>query len=259
MLPMNILLVRHGESEANKLVALTRAGDDSLYTEAVEGRADGAWRLTAKGREQARAIGEQWVMKHYRSANFVVSPYARALETAGLLGLPESVEWEILRCIREGSWGDISTIPRSAVKAEYARNWKNRHTDKLHWTPPSGESILGLSEGRVELFMEYLRKSEYESLVAVTHSMFMEAFAINAERWTDADYYARHQSSEFLLNNCSAVEYRTNGVEFVAARRIHLQDGCDEPRVTPWRYLSDNNYSSSQLLTLAAEHEVFFE
>lgn len=259
MLPKTILLVRHGESEANKLVAHTLAGDDSLYSESVEGRADGAWRLTAKGREQARAIGEQWVKKHYSNAEFVVSPYARALETAGLLGLPESVEWQVLRCIREGSWGDISTIPRSVVKAEYARNWKNRHTDKLHWMPPSGESILGLSEGRVERFLEFLRESQSDSLVAVTHSMFMEAFAINVERWTDSDYYARHQSPEFLLKNCSAVEYETDGSSFLAARRIHLHPCKDEPQVTPWRALSTNRYSSSELLALAEEHEVFFE
>jgi NAD+ kinase len=58
VMPMDLVLVRHGQSEQNLVSHLTRMGDETLYTEAFRERHGSQHRLTPKGREQAVAAGE---------------------------------------------------------------------------------------------------------------------------------------------------------------------------------------------------------
>ena len=58
-LPVDLVIVRHGQSEANMMIEMTKRGDASA-TEAMRGakRHDSEMRLTDTGRAQARTVGQ---------------------------------------------------------------------------------------------------------------------------------------------------------------------------------------------------------
>jgi len=56
-MPIDLVLVRHGESEGNVARRSSAAGDNSVFTEEFCGRHNSRFRLTDRGREQARAAG----------------------------------------------------------------------------------------------------------------------------------------------------------------------------------------------------------
>jgi broad specificity phosphatase PhoE len=86
-----LLLIRHGESEAN--VGLTQHPDS---------------KLTARGIEQARQLGLR--LKNYDLRDFtaLVSPYTRARHTAAEIANATGHSFKVEELIRE--WGDIATI-----------------------------------------------------------------------------------------------------------------------------------------------------
>lgn len=59
-LPIDIVLVRHGESEGNYAQERSKKGDQSFWTEQFRRRHTSKYRLTSLGRKQAHIAGE-WV------------------------------------------------------------------------------------------------------------------------------------------------------------------------------------------------------
>jgi len=86
-----LLLIRHGESEAN--VGLTQHPDS---------------RLTDRGIQQARNLGRKLADHDWSDFTALVSPYARARQTAAEISLATGITFEVEELIRE--WGDIATI-----------------------------------------------------------------------------------------------------------------------------------------------------
>ena len=60
-MPLDLYVIRHGESEANVIVQAGEQGDNSLYTQDNVTVPDRSWRLTATGRKQADCIG-RWLV-----------------------------------------------------------------------------------------------------------------------------------------------------------------------------------------------------
>ena len=94
-----IILIRHGESEAN----IGLSTDPNCV-------------LTEKGKQQARAVGER--LKDVDLSQFIglVSPYDRARTTARLVAEQAGVEFQIEPAIRE--WGKPCTIDDVHYPAE---------------------------------------------------------------------------------------------------------------------------------------------
>ena len=59
-MPLDLYVIRHGESEANVIISAGEQGDNSLYTQDNVTVPDRSWRLTATGRKQADCIG-RWL------------------------------------------------------------------------------------------------------------------------------------------------------------------------------------------------------
>ncbi len=80
---INVILIRHGQTEFNRVFSVTRR-DPGIRDP----------HLTDLGRRQAAAVAQ--ALRPSRLRRLISSPYARALETAGIiaehLGLPISVE-----------------------------------------------------------------------------------------------------------------------------------------------------------------------
>ena len=146
-MPLDLYVIRHGESEANVIISAGEQGDNSLYTQDNVTVPDRSWRLTATGRKQADCIGRWLVSQQPLFDRYLVSPYVRTRETAATMALPKA-KWEETRVLRERSWGEINTITKDDFKTNYARNWMFKNTDPLYWRPPAGESIADVAKNR---------------------------------------------------------------------------------------------------------------
>ena len=114
-MPLDLYVIRHGESEANVIVQAGEQGDNSLYTQDNVTVPDRSWRLTATGRKQADCIGRWLVSQQQLFDRYMVSPYVRTRETAATMALPKA-KWEENRVLRERSWGEITPSPRTNSK-----------------------------------------------------------------------------------------------------------------------------------------------
>ena len=114
-MPLDLYVIRHGESEANVIISAGEQGDNSLYTQDNVTVPDRSWRLTATGRKQADCIGRWLVSQQPLFDRYLVSPYVRTRETAATMALPKA-KWEETRVLRERSWGEINTITKDDSK-----------------------------------------------------------------------------------------------------------------------------------------------
>lgn len=99
-MPIDLVLVRHGESEGNVALHHSRRGDDSPLSPEFLAQHSSRWRLSDRGRAQAEATGE-WLRAQFPEGfgRHYTSEYVRAMETAGLLGLP-GAEWYVSPYLR---------------------------------------------------------------------------------------------------------------------------------------------------------------
>ena len=80
MLPIDVIFVRHGESEGNRANKASRRGDNSFFTPEFREKHSRAFRLTDKGIEQARIAGK-WLRENIPMPldRFYVSDYIRVV------------------------------------------------------------------------------------------------------------------------------------------------------------------------------------
>eukprot|EP01121_Diplochlamys_sp_Union-15-3_P022231 TRINITY_DN9398_c0_g1_i1.p1 TRINITY_DN9398_c0_g1~~TRINITY_DN9398_c0_g1_i1.p1 ORF type:complete len:304 (+),score=48.42 TRINITY_DN9398_c0_g1_i1:34-945(+) len=185
--PVDLVLVRHGESEGNLVQEKSKKGDDSLWTDEFRARHTSKYRLTEKGRLQAIAAGE--FIRNYISRQFDVyytSEYTRAIETAGLLGFQHAL-WFVDFYLREqdnGIWSGLSAQEKGTFEEELEK----RKRDWFYFSPPGGESIANAAL-RVERWLDELKAScNGLRVVAVCHGNIITAIRILIEKLKQEDF-----------------------------------------------------------------------
>jgi len=110
---MNLLIIRHGQSEADIL-------------EVCEGRAD--FNLTSLGIKQANLMAD-WVTEKYKIDKIYASPLKRAKQTAGILSDRIGVDIHFDDDLMEWQNGLIAGMPRAEALAKYPPpEMKHPHT-----------------------------------------------------------------------------------------------------------------------------------
>jgi broad specificity phosphatase PhoE len=66
MLPIDLVLVRHGQSEGNAANRLSENGDNSVFSDEFRRRHSASFRLTERGRSQAVRAGK-WIEQEFFS------------------------------------------------------------------------------------------------------------------------------------------------------------------------------------------------
>jgi broad specificity phosphatase PhoE len=152
MIPIDLILVRHGQSEGNLAQSKKKRGDASYYTEEFKKRHTSRYRLTRIGQEQARETGD-WIRKNMYSTfdRYYCSDYVRARETGALLGF-ENAEWYSEFYLREQDMGG------SDEEKTKERESERRKLDNFYYAPPGGESIANCCL-RVDIWLKNLEKS----------------------------------------------------------------------------------------------------
>ena len=208
-MPINLILIRHGESEGNVASNRSKKGDDSGYSPEFRNRHSSTWRLTKRGREQAKAAGV-WIKKNLGLAvgRHYTSEYIRAMETAGLLGI-EDVQWYVDFYLRERDWGDLDVMPVSERDKRYAEAMKRRKIDAFFWNPPNGQSMADLCL-RVDRVLQTLhRECEGEDVHIVCHGEVMWAFRVRLERLSQERFRELDLSRNphDRIHNCQILHY----------------------------------------------------
>lgn len=143
---MNILIIRHGESEADIL-------------DVHEGRAD--FSLTDRGREQAGKMAD-FVAKYYSIDKIYASTLKRAQETAGFLAEKTGLEVWKEPLLMEFNNGLIAGMGRDEAQKKYPR--KNL---PIHKSAYEQESVLEFRYRADYILSELLSANPDDSTIAV--------------------------------------------------------------------------------------------
>jgi broad specificity phosphatase PhoE len=159
---MQIYFVRHGQSVSN-------AAPGAMALPGNEGD-----RLTELGFEQARAVAER--LEDAGATRILSSPLRRARETAGViserLSLPVT-EVEELRELRESEgFGELSLEDQRLRRWSV---WMAEHGDQPDHSYNGGESFNEIM-GRVRAVQDRLVAEKADSLIAVSHGIFLRFF-----------------------------------------------------------------------------------
>ena len=169
MMPIDLFLIRHGQSEGNAAIHLAKHGDDSAYTEKFLRRHSSKWRLTDRGIMQARETGE-WLRLNTNTMfdHYYVSDYLRAKETAAELGFPNA-RWQIDFLLNEREYGEIDPDSGAYKKDSFHKTNESKTEfylrighiiQKLH-RECEGERVIIVSHG--EVMWEFRRQLEQMS------------------------------------------------------------------------------------------------
>ncbi len=204
---MEILFVRHGESEANIL--------DLMY-------GSSNYKLTKLGKRQARSAG-----KIIRNMKFVpdriyVSSLVRTHETLENMGfsLDEALMDERLD---ERHLGDLEGLNYKVLHKEQPELFEEWNSDWLNYKPGGGESHLDFHK-RIESFLTDIRKNHNngEKVLVVCHGGTMK---------TIFSHIFNHETDSFFsieIYNCSIMRLKRIGDKFVFDALYNIEDVCTD-------------------------------
>lgn len=172
-LPVDLVLVRHGESEGNIYDKLPDDGKRRM----LHSRHTSDYRLTDLGRLQAQRAG---VIVREQVGSFdrmYCSEYVRAVETAGHMNLPES-QFQTASEIREIQAGTERGMQESPGFSQHNASLK-KLSGGGWWTPHKGvggESFADLTH-RLREFLHHLQESAAGlRVLVVCHAHVIRAF-----------------------------------------------------------------------------------
>ena len=209
-MPKDIVFVRHGESEGNVATSLSKKGDDSMFTESFLNRHSSTWRLTEKGKEQAKITGK-WIKENIREPfhRFYVSEYDRAKETAALLGI-SGAEWMISFYLRERDWGELDVMPFEERKRKFAESLRWKEREPFYWTPRNGESMPVVCLRLEAKVLDTLhRECDQKNALLVVHGDIMWGFRYILERPTHSEIVRleRSDNPHDKIHNAQIIHY----------------------------------------------------
>lgn len=165
-----IILVRHGESVANRDRHFAESGENPL---------------TELGLQQARELAPI-VAARFRPAKILSSSFLRARQTAGILAEYLELPLELVEGIHERDFGSLKGLP-------YQHYWDLKKTDPLYdpaqdwvWEPPDGESREAVRVRVIEALGKIALRFQ-EEVVVVCHGVVISSvFAHVTGNWNEA-------------------------------------------------------------------------
>ncbi len=252
-LPINLVYIRHGESERN--AAHRRAkltGDQGAFGELLT-RPTARARLTPEGRRQVEVTGK-WIREDLglTFSQMITSRHDRAIETATLLDLPNA-EWSIKNRIRERSNGVMEGM-NFEERAAYLENLKIKyHTlDPFNFRPDDGDSFADAEE-RLRGFLYTLgRDYSDDNVVVVGHgdNMWVARY-IHEHMQTHELIALRGVDPGSIIPNCAVLHYtRVNPHNGVIQRKYGWTRLCcpwKDPDPGEWKPIVRRRYSTEDL------------
>jgi NAD+ kinase len=253
-MPLDLVLVRHGESEGNEAVRRARGGDDSLLLR-LRDHHSSFWRLTDAGVEQARRSGD-WLREAFPEGfhRHLTSEYVRAMQTAAWLELP-GAEWTLHPDLRERSWGDLDRLTQAERRERFASSLQERAASPFYWRPPNGESMADVCARLIALFHGLRHECPHGRAILVCHGEAIGAFRAKLEQMSQLDYEVWITDPAEKIANGEIVHYSRRDPDsgevsdHLDWRRTVVP--TDETRSQPWRRIERPTYDAESLLAAA--------
>ena len=153
---MQIILVRHGETMANKAQLVLGTSDVPL---------------TELGRGQAKAAAKKISLMEPSPTILFSSPYQRAKETAGYISNVIGLNPIFIDGLKEMHSGEMEGIKASEMDdkyPEYMKNWRRDHSTAR---PPGGETLQEVHSRAWKSILDIFNEYD-ESLVVVVAHLF---------------------------------------------------------------------------------------
>lgn len=259
MLPLDLALVRHGQSEGNAAIQKAKKGDSSDFTSEFLDRHTTHLHLTALGRKQAGLTG-RWLKDNNLESfdRYYVSEYRRAIETAALLKL-KGANWKIDAQLRERDHGLLDLFSPQENIEKFAEYFRLIMTHRFYGARPAGESIADVCNRlRSNIVGALHQGSENQRVIIVAHGEVLQAFRIIFEHQLADEFHrmTEEESRSFKIGNGQVIHYsRINPTDpkdvqdtFSWVRSVNPFDptyaGHD------WREIKLRSYSNRELLAL---------
>jgi broad specificity phosphatase PhoE len=193
-----IVLVRHGESVANRDRHFAEGGENPL---------------TELGLRQARELAPI-VAARFHPPVVLSSEFLRAKQTASILAEHLNVPLEVIEGIHERDFGSLKGLP-------YQHYWDMKKNDPAYdpkrdwiWEPPDGESREAVRARVIASLKIVAQRFPHQELVVVCHGVVISSvFAHVTGNWEEAPIPA----------NCGMALLEHEGGEFL---RVEVVDGC---------------------------------
>ena len=256
---LELVLVRHGQSEGNVAYRRSMAGDHSLYSGEFLRRHSSGWRLPDVGRQQAECAG-QWLKDNFYEKDFdrfYVSEYIRCMETAARLNIPNA-RWFAEVFLRERDWGQMDLMSWAERQSKMADELKRRDLDRFLYAPPGGESMADVAL-RLDRFIHLLhRECANKRVLVVCHGEVMWAMRTRLERMSLLRYKDLIESKRFTdhIHNGHILVYTRVNPETseIVPNFRWMKSICPwDPSLSPnrWEEIERAMYSNSMLLATA--------
>lgn len=154
-----LILVRHGETEANRAGCFA-ASDD------IE--------LTAEGRRQAEELGVA-IQQQFQPTKLFSSSFRRARQTAEIIGRRLGLQSELLPGVQERSFGCLKGASYSQMGKTMRADIKYRAGERWLWSPSDGESLEEVRTRAIRALADVSTLHRDQQVVVVSHGAVMEA------------------------------------------------------------------------------------
>lgn len=209
-MPKDIILLRHGQSEANVVQKRDDHGVEPLIANQIMARPDWQHRLTADGVEQAKNAGN-WIRANIGPiATFdavYYSPFLRTRETAAYAVGDEPVELIHEDRIVERNWGVFGKLTRAQQEQLYPRTIAEKKANPMYVRLDGGESLMDVN-GRIRDMQGTLHREHPNGRVMmVTHGDFMNAWRYEVEYLLPEQWEAMDRDKANTFRNCALLQY----------------------------------------------------
>ena len=240
MLPVDLILVRHGQSEGNIAVKASLGGDNRFFTPGFTNRHSREFRLTDRGIEQALHAGawlKQDGLRHFD--RHYVSDFIRAKETAFHLEIPNAL-WRVEFQLRERDKALMDNLPPSENKDLFEREQRQYELDPfLSFPAGGGESIASLCLRLKADFLSHLaRDCSDMCVIVVCHGHVMRALQLELLQMGHDDFLRLDASDDpkDKIRNCQVMHY---------TRRDPASGRISGSRLHSWRSVCPWNVAES--------------
>lgn len=269
MLPLDLFIIRHGESEGNRALRKYEENSNCDFPAEFLNRHQTDLRLTDKGKAQAQVTGN-WLKNWLKENNLprfdrhFVSTHTRTLETAALLDLPD-VEWKPTFQLRERDVGIWGSIPDKNWQKQWNKSFRLNQNHRFYTPMPNGESIANVCD-RLRNFINALdRDSEdvnRKRVVIVTHGDATHAFRVILEHISPNTYdeLVKANLPDFRIGNGQIVHYTRIEPHGVSEFRAMEYERVSWVRsINPWkpdfaghdwRPIKQRRYTNDELLAM---------
>jgi len=155
---MNLILVRHGETEWNRTGRCQGIADIKLNDNGIR-----------QVRELALSLKDESITAVYSS------DLKRALNTAEEIARHHGLEVNIDTDLREMNQGDLEGLLFTEIRERYAHVLKNWRESPETLKLPKGESLVEVEERAWNAFQKLQRLHHGDTVVAVSHNLTITA------------------------------------------------------------------------------------